>query len=274
MAAFFIESTVSTLDAHAPLISHRKHSRRPCPWATAELITMVRERNKLHRLLMRDKTNAEIRNQHRSARAGARKLDRKLKEKYFTQQCRTNDQRKLWRAMNTVTGRCKQSSAPQAPLPELSRVFGEVVRDANRPDHLRPCIGPVPSNGFTGFSEVSVEDVASCLRSVDPAKATGSDSVPGIVLNKCSTVLAQPLTTIINTSMSSGEIPSSFKISHISPLYKSGDPLSAMNYRPVSLLPIVSRILEFFVKQQLTDFLEREHLIPESQFASKPVVIS
>ena len=62
-------------------------------------------------------------------------------------------------------------------------------------------------------------------------------------------------------------VPKIFKCSHVCPLFKSGDKSSPRNYRPVSLLPIASRILEYFVKEQLTDFLSTNGLYPTSQFA-------
>jgi len=79
--------------------------------------------------------------------------------------------------------------------------------------------------------------------------------------------LAPTVCRIINTSLKRGEVPTSYKHSHISPLYKSGDKSAARNYRPVSLLPILSRILEHFVKQQLSDYLNVNQLIPATQFA-------
>ena len=81
---------------------------------------------------------------------------------------------------------------------------------------------------------------------------------------------AAPLASIINTSLETGMVPLSFKLSQISPLYKSGDPSSACNYRPVSLLPIISRTLELFIKQQMTAFLTEHDLYPETQFAYRP----
>jgi len=199
MAEFFIDSTLSTLDEHAPVVFRRKRTRRPCPWITSELIAKVQERNRLHRLLMRDKANAVV--------------------------------RKLWRVMNTVTGRVTPSRTPEAPLSDLSTLFGDVVRDEKRPKSLDLPAGPIPENGFPGFANVSVQDVEACLKSVDPTKSTGSDAVPGLILHRCSRVLAPLLATIINTSLASGQVPLSFKLSHISPLFKSGDPALAKNYR-------------------------------------------
>lgn len=261
------DSILQTLDHHAPMVVRRKRLRRPCPWLTGELVAAVRERNALHRRLMKDPGNAALKDQHRSARAAARKLDRKLRNMYFLSQCATSDQRKLWQVMNTVTGRKRVHQAPQAPLNDLSMAFGNVVTDNARPAQLAAPGGPVPENNFSAFQPVMVQEVEKCLRAVDPAKATGSDLVPGIVLKSCSAVLAPVVCKIINVSLAHGEVPSSYKHSHISPLYKSGDKSVARNYRPVSLLPILSRILEYFVKKQVSTYLDTYNLLPATQFA-------
>jgi len=216
---------------------------------------------------MKDTANMELRDQHRAARATARKLDRKLRNAYFLKQCATRDQRKLWCVMNTVTGRRKEHRIPEAPLDELSQVFGSVVHDPTRPPILDPPMGPMPAVCLDVFEPVTASDIAQCLKAIDPRKATGSDGVPGIVLQKCADTLSPILTSIINSSLTLGTVPSSFKHSHVCPLYKSGDQTSARNYRPVSLLPIVSRVLEHFVKEQLSSYLQRNNLYPPSQFA-------
>lgn len=263
----FTSVIMSTLDSHAPLQARRRRDRRPCPWLTAELVSAVRDRNRLHRLWVRDKSNADLRNQHRAARSTARKLDRKLRNAYFTAQCRTSDQRKLWSVMNTVVGRRKHSTVPQASLSDLSTFFGSVVHDPQRPASLSIPSGPLRETCLAEFDPVCIDDVTKCLKAVDSHKATGSDMVPGLVLKECARTLGPPLTRIINSSLQSGKFPTPFKVSHISPLFKSGDPASARNYRPVSLLPIISRIVEAVVKKQLTAYLIDNDLFPETQFA-------
>ena len=98
-------SIMSTLDQYAPLVPQRKRASRPCPWLIDELVGAVRKCNHLHWLLMRDQANVQLRDQHREARAMTCRLDRKLRNQFFTEQCRTSDQRKLWRVLNVVTGR-------------------------------------------------------------------------------------------------------------------------------------------------------------------------
>jgi len=95
MAASLTQCIHTTLDVHAPVVLQRKRERLPCPWLTDELVTAVRERDRLHRRLMKDPTNAALRTEHKTARSQARKLDRRLRNQYFTEQCRTPDQRKI-----------------------------------------------------------------------------------------------------------------------------------------------------------------------------------
>ena len=224
MVNFFTNSIISVLDQHAPLVVRRKTKiRRSCPWLTKELVDSVRERNRLHRCLMRDQMNDVLRQEHRNARARARRMDRRLRNSYFLSQCNTSDQRKLWRVMNTVSGRVSKHQEPKASMVDLNRLFGNVVTDASRPTTLLCPEGPAHEHGLSSFHLVTIDDVRKCLCSVDPTKAVGSDMIPGLVLKSCASVLAEPLTHIVNTSLTAGCVPTAFKMSHVSPLYKSGD---------------------------------------------------
>ena len=236
---------LDTLNIHAPVKMKGAKSSCPCPWLTEELIMKVWERKKLHLQLTRNPTNEALWENHRRARATARKLDRMLRNAYFTQQCSgTSDQRKLWAIMNCVTGRSKKRHTPKASLDDLSQVFGDIVTDPNRPPELQAPSGPLSRSSFTVFKPVATADIAKCLGAVDTYKATGSDGVPGVVLRNCADIIAPHLAMVINSSFSMATVPKIFECSHVCPLSKSGDKSSPRNYRPVSLLPIASRILE------------------------------
>ena len=77
------------------------------------------------------------------------------------------------------------------------------------------------------------------------------------------TELAGPLTKISNTSLETGEVPQKWKIAKVRPLFKSGDKKDINNYRPISLLPVFSKILEKAVKRQIVGFLENNILCKE-----------
>ena len=71
---------------------------------------------------------------------------------------------------------------------------------------------------------------------------------------------------IINESFHKGVFPSHLKLALVTPIYKKGDKSEPSNYRPISSLPILSKIFESTIKDQITCFLEKEHLISDRQF--------
>ena len=101
---------------------------------------------------------------------------------------------------------------------------------------------------------------------MNSTKATGSDGIPTVLLRLCGDTLAPSLTLLFNRSLREGKFPESMKRACIRPLFKAGDPSQPNNYRPVSLLPVVSKILERIVHEQLSDFLESQDLLPMEQF--------
>ena len=145
---------------------------RPARAGAAHIITplvaSVRERNRAHRLWLRDKTDQNLQEAHRSARSKARKLYRSLRNLYFTKRCDTSDQRQLWAVMNDVTGRQKTQKEPEARLESLSKLFGDIVHDPMRPPELHIPHGPASASSFSTFQLVSVSDVAQCLQTVSP----------------------------------------------------------------------------------------------------------
>jgi len=79
---------------------------------------------------------------------------------------------------------------------------------------------------------------------------------------------AQPLVTIINTSLSIGVFPESLKIAKVIPAFKAGDPTLFSNYRPISILPAFSKLFEkvMYMYNQLTNFLNLHNILYSKQF--------
>ena len=252
---------------HAPLKLRNRRSERSCPWLTPDLQTTVRKWNALHRKLCRDPTNDHLREMHKEARRSARKMERQLRNQYFRKMCDTTQPRRLWRVINSVAGRKRGRACVKAKIDELNSTFGHIVHDAQRPDILPVPDGPASASSFFSFEPVTSHDVLLLPQSVDINKATGSDDIPGLVLKSCASALAPSLTLIFNVVLKSGTIPALYKRSNVSPLFKSGYCHKPSNYRPVSLLPILSRLLEKIVQSQLMSYLYRHDLLPCNQFA-------
>ena len=91
------------------------------------------------------------------------------------------------------------------------------------------------------------EEVYAALVQLDPNKATGIDKISPKVLKYCASSLFHPLCHLFNLSLSTGAIPIECKIHLITPVYKSADRSSVKSYRPISLLCIISKVLEILI---------------------------
>ncbi len=92
------------------------------------------------------------------------------------------------------------------------------------------------------FQPTSETIVLSILESINPDKAVGVDNMAGRFLKDGSEVLKKPITELINLSIKTSKFPDGCKVAKLKPLYKKGSLLEPKNYRPISLLPLVSNI--------------------------------
>ena len=164
-------------------------------------------------------------------------------------------------------GRDKTSQSIAVTVDQLATQFGGVVTDTTRPQTLRIPCGPYEDSSFHSFRSVTVENVLKQLKLLDERKTSGSDGIPCVILKRCAATLAPSLTLLINMSLETGIVPKCLKLAHVRPLFKGGDAEVAKNYRPVSLLPVISKLLERVVHGQLAHHLQQHNLLPSCQFA-------
>ena len=105
-------------------------------------------------------------------------------------------------------------------------------------------------NGYS-FSVVSENKVLKYLNSLGINKATGLDDKPSRFVKYDATIVACPLTHVINFSLIRGVVPDNLKSVRVVPLYKNSDKTDVGNYRPVSILTIISKVFERVVYDQV-----------------------
>ena len=99
--------------------------------------------------------------------------------------------------------------------------------------------------------------VVSTIKQLQETQSFGSDGISLRFIKDSLYVIAFYLTTIITTSIVTGTFPAAWKHALVVPLHKKGDPADTNNYRPISLLPTFSKILEKIVATQLVEHLEK-----------------
>ena len=119
--------------------------------------------------------------------------------------------------------------------------------------------------GLSHFDQTCEAEVANYIKSISVNKAT-NDSTPIRIIKQILPSIIKPLTHIINLSLSTGIMPDVGKIAIVTPIHKGGDKADPSNYRPISILPILGKAIEFFVNSQLTQYLDDRGLISKHQY--------
>ena len=120
------------------------------------------------------------------------------------------------------------------------------------------------------FHNVTIKAVEKLLKNIDVSKATGIDQVPAKFIKDGAPIIAKHLTSIINLSIKHGVFPTKSKIAKLKPLFKKGEKTEAKNYRPISLLPIISKVIEKVIHDQVQEYLHRNKLLYVYQSGFRP----
>ena len=118
--------------------------------------------------------------------------------------------------------------------------------------------------GFV-ISPVSSHFIRNQLNALNPKKATGLDDMSSLFLRDGSGSIIAPVTHIINLSITTETVPVAFKRAKVVPLFKKGTKLDVGNYRPVSILNVLSKVLERAIHSQLADYLGKRDILFENQ---------
>ena len=117
---------------------------------------------------------------------------------------------------------------------------------------------------------MSVTLVYTLLVNLSTTKATGMDKISAKILQVAAPVIAPSLTEIFNMSIDSDQFPSDWKAARIIPLFKKGQRSMLDNYRPISILPVVSKLMEIIMYDQMYEYLNQNNLFSKHQFGFRP----
>jgi hypothetical protein len=195
-----------------------------------------------------------------------------------------NNLKKTWDILRTVTNSGGPTKEPLSELfsnginhtdplsiaTELNIFFTTApakIVDQIPECHDLPKVFPSNPNSFSfSNSPVTRTEILKATAQLLPKKSEDMNGVSMFFIKKFINVLVEPLYHIIYKSLETGSIPTQLKIAKVVPIFKGGDSLLPDNYRPISLLPNFSKILEKVVSNRLTIFLERHNLLAPQQF--------
>ena len=114
------------------------------------------------------------------------------------------------------------------------------------------------------------EEAESSTKNQKPKLSCGIDGINNRIVKECHKELSKPIMIIINKSIESSMVPKLYKKARIIPLYKKGKADECGNYRPVSLLPALLKILEKAICSQLMNYLQTYNKLCSSQYDFRP----
>ena len=123
----------------------------------------------------------------------------------------------------------------------------------------------VPSGTFFKIPLITTSQVAEFIRKLDPGKSTGLDGVGPRILKMACDIISPSIAALINKSITSGSFPNQLKQAKVYPIFKNGSKDDPSNYRPISILPTISKKFEKHVNSHLMGYLNKHKLIHECQ---------
>ena len=122
------------------------------------------------------------------------------------------------------------------------------------------CKGIIQSDSFN-LATVSENTILSIFKNTKVSKAAGLDNLSGRFLKDSAKVLAKPITDICNVSVTSEKFHDSCKLAKLKPIYKKGSLTEASDYSSISLLPLISKVIEKVIHDQTSAFLISRNLL-------------
>ena len=192
------------------------------------------------------------------------------------------DHQKMWKAVNEVCNRNStlenvqciisdgiQHTTPKSIASALNSFFASIGRRladkirttwSNRNLVLKQPLSQLK------LTELEESFVLQQLTTLKANKPIGLDKISARLLKSSANTITPSVTTLLNLSIRTGKFPKLWKCSKITALFKSGDRTNASNYRPISILPTLSKILEKAVHSQLYQYLVTNNLLTRKQF--------
>ena len=220
-------------------------------------------------------------NNFKRARNNVNNAIKNAKKSYYLKSFTACDgnSRKTWEIINEVTGRKsekaiinelefedKKLTDPTEIAEGFNKFFAEIgPKLSENIEDIDTCFDEFVNQSISGnfsFQQISPSLVSSNLRKLCMRKATGLDTVSARLLRECFDLISDSLALIFNRSIETSIFPDEWKSARITPLYKKcGNRSDPSNYRPISIIPVVAKVFERIVYDQLYRYLTENKLL-------------
>ena len=257
------------------------------PWVNCELKRNIRKRDTLFRHAKKTGSDFDW-HKWRQQRNLVTKLNKYLHSQFILSQVnklvnKKQNPQAYFQTLGNLTGR-KHAQ----PIPPLVKPDGETVTDDKDKALLlndyfasqtqldlstEQTLPNLHARSVPALDTIQVNEreVLSLINSLDPNKSTGPDEIPTKWLKFAAVLISEPMTKLFNKSLSEGIFPNTWKTAIIKPIFKNkGSPSNPTNYRPISLLSCMSKILEKIVFNKIYKHISEHELLTDKQSGYRP----
>ena len=265
----------------------RKQVRRE-PWITSSLKRSIDKSKRLYQKTLKNVDTDALREHYLAYKRTLKRTLVTAKRGFHQEKCLEfqENTKKLWQLINKVSGRTndKSSSINCLSVNGIKEYTGEQI--ANTLAKYFANVGktfadkiPKPTQSISSYLEflqknsVSLfftpstkNEIQKLITELPPKRSSGPDNISNVLLKELAPILSEPLSIIVNQSMQTGIFPEIMKMAEVVPLYKGKSRENETNYRPISLLTTMSKVMEKVVYQRVYQFLTNIGQICETQY--------
>jgi hypothetical protein len=254
------------------------------PWITAALMKCIRRKHLLYKKSLNKPTDNNVQ-KYKMYRNKLNISLRLAKQNYFSTLLdkEKHNMRNTWKILNSILKSSKNQisskfvknnnsiTQPKEIANEFNRYFANIGPTlAASINHSGKDFNSYLKNSHfsaTCFLQpTDKEEILQIIGKLGSRKSPGHDNIKSDIVKSVAHEISYPLTILLNLSLSTGKVPNDMKIAKVVPIYKKDSPEEFGNYRPVSVLPTFSKILERIVHNRCYSFLVKNNILYQKQY--------
>ena len=285
----FHSELVRQINSFCPMVKRKVKTceLRKEAWVTG-LLKSIRKSKQLYKLTVKSQSSPNDRERYQNYMKALNKTKRVAKKMYYIKSCNEfkSNTKKLWQIINKISGNEQDKSnvidcikiqnvknyIPKQIANEFSGHYASVGKNyANKilspQRNIESFLCKIRGNNKSIFLEPTNRiEISKLIKQLPNKKSSGHDEINNIMLKEISDQICEPLAVIFNELMQNGVFLSTMKLGEITPLYKSKSKDEVENYRPISLLITISKVLEKIIYRQVYSFLTYTDQLYQSQY--------
>lgn len=223
--------------------------------------------------------------EYKNARNKTNNKIKQAKANYFSKSCTEykDNPRKLWKTINEITSRKVKNnqvkpvdinnetvSEPSKLAEAFNDYFSQIGENLgknfeNQDESVNFCDYLNPAEKRFAIQPTTTSKVFHLLSKLSETKATGLDNISSKLVKISTSVISVSITAIFNTAISTGIFPDEWKLARVTPIFKNGKTSDLNNYRPISIIPVIAKVFEKVIYDQLYKFLNDNKLLSNCQ---------